>query len=214
MQINDIKIIFGKNLFMKSIYILLLAILFSCTSNRTNHQQNNIPEVLQDNKKSSMTVFSKRGWDDLVDELYHEKLQKDPELNKIDKLYKALIENKTDSLAEFIKYEEKNNSYYSSADLHLKEIQDSSLKKEIETILLNSKNRYKQRSNHWRSLEETLNLANVNASDRYNAVKFLISLSMIGSYQDAIPSSKPIEGVISSYNKLNAKLDSVIIKNK
>ena len=199
---------------MKSIYILLLVIFISCNSKRTNPQQNNIPEALQDNKKSSMAIFSKRGWDDLVEELYNEKLQKDPELNKIDKLYKELRENKADSLGEFDKYEEKNNSYYSSADQHLKEIQDSSSKKEIETILLNSKNSYKQKLNYLRSLEESLNLASVNSSDRYNAVKLLISLSMIGSYQDAIPSSKAIESVISSYNKINTKLDSVIKKNK
>ena len=204
----------AKPLFMKSIYILLLAIFISCNSERTDPQQNNIPEALQDNKQSSKAIFSKRGWDDLVEELYNEKLQKDHELNKIDKLYKELRETKVDSLGEFDKYEEKNKSYYSSADLHLKKIQDSSLKKELETILLNSRSRYEQKLNHWRSLEETLNLASLNASDRYNAVKLLISLSMIGSYQEALPSSKPIESVISSYNKLNTKLDAVIKKNK
>jgi len=199
---------------MKSIYIFLLAIFISCNSKRTQPQQNNIPEALQDNKKSSLAVYSKRGFDDLVEDLYNEKLENDPELSKLDRLYKGLNESKNDSLEELNKYVEKNNSYYSSADQHLNRIQDSSLKKEIEIILLNNKNRYKQKLNYLRSLEESLDLKSANANDRYSAVKLLISLSMIGSYQDATPSSKPIESVINSYNKLNTKFDSVIRENK
>jgi len=199
---------------MKSIYIFLLAIFISCNSKRTQPQQNNIPEALQDNKKSSLAVYSKRGFDDLVEDLYNEKLENDPELSKLDRLYKGLNESKNDSLEELNKYVEKNNSYYSSADQHLNRIQDSSLKKEIEIILLNNKNRYKQKLNYLRSLEGSLDLISANATDRYNAVKLLVSLSMIGSFQDATPSSKPIESVINSYNKLNTKFDSVIRENK
>jgi hypothetical protein len=34
------------------------------------------------------------------------------------------------------------------------------------------------------------------------------------SYQDNLPSSKPIETMIDDFNSLNKKLDSVINKNK
>ena len=199
---------------MKSIYIFFLAIFISCNPKRTEHQQNNIPETLQDNKKSSATIFSKRGFDDLVDELYKEKLEKDPSLRKIAKDYQDLKENKSDSLNEFNSYEEKNNNYYSSADRHLKEIQDSSLNNEISAIVTSSKNRFIQKTSYLNSLEKKLNKESITTTDRYAAIKILITLDMIESYQDVNPWAKPIESILNQFRVLNTKLDSVIKKNK
>lgn len=188
--------------------------LISCNQKRDEHNQNNIPVTLQDNKKSSLEIFSKRGFDDLVDDLYNEKLGKDLVLKMIEKDYKDLIENKSDSLEEFSNYMGKNNNYYSSAERHLKEIKDSVLNKEINSILVNSKNRFTQKISYLNSLEKILNEQEIIAEDRHAAIKILITLVMIESYQDAAPSAKPIESILDEFKNLNTKLDSVIKKAK
>jgi len=200
---------------MKKIFFSICLLIFlSCGNKKKNQQQNNVPEALQDNKKSSLLRISKRGPGDLVDELYKEKLEKDEELLTIDRLYQALKENKTDSLEKFLDYDNKNRMYYKSADLHLKQIEDSLLKKEIETVLINSINKFHVKSGRLTAFENALNNAAVSANDRYTAIKLFISLGMMESYQDDLPSSKPIETMIDNFNSLNKKLDSVISKNK
>lgn len=201
---------------MKRILLFVcILVLTSCNNKKNDQPQNNVPEVLQDNNKQSAVVsYSKRGREDLVDELYKEKLDKTPGLLAIDKLYRVLKEDKIDSLEEFNYYDQKNNEYYKTADFHLKSIQDSFLKKEIETILANSINRFHVKSGRLDALRNALSRSEVSADDRYEAVKLLITLRMMELYQDNLPSSKPIESIVASYNDLNRKLDSTINRNK
>lgn len=199
----------------RSLLFVCILIFTSCNDKKNDQPQNNVPEVLQDdNKKTAIVSYSKRGREDLVDELYKEKLDKTPGLLVIDKLYSRLKEDKIDSLEEFNNYDQKNNEYYETADFHVKRIQDSFLKKEIETILLNSLNRFNVKSGRLDALRNALSRAGVSADDRYVAAKLLITLHMIEAYQDNLPSSKPIESILSSYNDLNRKLDSVINRNR
>ena len=199
---------------MKSIYIFCLATLLSCNSKRNDQQQNNIPETLQGNKKSSVAIFSKRGFDDLVDDLYSEKLEKDQVLKKIDRELKELRENLDDSISDFSNFKEKNNNYYSSANQHLGNIHDSTLNNEIRLILTNSKNRFTQKISYLSSLEKLLNEQENTATDKYAVIKILITLGMMESYQDAAPLAKPIESVLNKFKSINKEMDSIINKNK
>lgn len=196
------------------LFVCLLTFI-SCNDKKNDPPQNNVPEALQDNnKKPGIVSYSKRGRGDLVDELYKEKLESTPELLAIDRLYHNLSEKKPDSLEEFNNYSQKNDEYYKSADFHLKGIKDSLLKKEIEIIFKNSLNRFNAKSARLAALKDALIRAELSADDRYVAMKLLITLNMIETYQGNLPSSKPIESVIDSYNNLHKKMDSVISKNK
>lgn len=201
----------------RSLLFVCLLIFISCNDKKNDQQQNNVPEALQDNSKSGISLVSKRSYDDsrdLVDELYKEKLEKTPVLLSIDKLYKDLKENKPDSLEAFDSHVQKNDQYYKSANFRLRRIRDSLLRKEIETILSNSMNRFTARTSRLTEFKDALNRAELSAHDRYEVVKLLVTLRMMELYQDNLPSSKPIESVIGNYNDLNKKMDSVISKNK
>lgn len=198
-----------------SLLFVCLLIFISCNDNKNDPPQNNVPEALQDNsKRPGIISYSKRGREDLVDELYKEKLESAPALLAIDNLYRSLSENKLDSLEEFNNFDQKNDEYYKSADFHLKGIKDSLLKKEIEIILTSSLNLFNAKSGRLSALKDALIRAELSADDRYITMKLLITLNMIESYQNNLPSSKPIESVIGSYNELHRKMDSVISKNK
>lgn len=204
---------------MKRILLCVCILIFtSCSDQTAEPPQNNVPEALQDdNKKSGILSLSKRSYGDsrdLVEELYKEKLEKTPALLSIDQLYNDLKDNKPDSLEAFDSYLQKNDQYYKSAGLRLRSIQDSFLRKEIETILSNSKNSLTTRAARLASLKDALRRAEVSADDRFEAVKLLVTLRMMELYQENLPSAKPIEMMIGGFNDLNKKLDSVISKNK
>ena len=202
----------------RSLLFVCLLIFISCNDKKNDQQQNNVPEALQDdNKTSGVSLVSKHSYDDsrdLVDELYKEKLEKTPALLTIDKLHKELKENKPDSLDVFDNYVQKNDQYYKSADFRLRRILDSLLRKEIENILSNSINQFTAKTGRLTALKDALSRAELSADDRYEAVKVLVTLRMMALYQDNLPSSKPIESMLGSYNDLNKKMDSVISKNK
>lgn len=200
---------------MKLFSLLVCILMFiSCNNTSNNESQNNIPQALQDNTKPVFTIKSHSGREDLVDDLYNEMVDKDAELRKIDNLYKELRGQKKDSLEKFLSFDQKNHSYYQSAASYLKMIKDSILQKEIETILQNSKNRYQVKKGRLTALENVLDLAESSADDSHFAIKLLVTLRIMESYQENLPSSKPIESLITDYNDLRRKMDSIVIKNK
>jgi len=205
---------------MKKVLIPLIAlILISCTSRKENKTtpQADIPKALQDNKETSLPVFSKRGHDanDLVEELYEEKVKSTPQLQAIEKLIDNLNDSQNDSLATFNDFKSKNQLYYVSAKNHLNSIKDSLLKKEIENVIERSTLSYNNKISGFENLTTILNNKLGTADDRHSALMILISLEMMKEYQEKnIPSSKSIESVINNYNRLIQKMDSVISKNK
>ena len=203
----------------KVLFPLTVLILISCTSRNENKTapQIDVPKALQDNKETSLTVFSKRGYDehDLVEELYEEKVKSTPQLQAIEKLIDNLNDSQNDSLEVFNDFKGKNLQYHGFAKRHLNSIKDSLLKKEIEAVIEKNSLAYNNRISGLENLVTSLNNKSGSAHDRHSALMIVISLGMMKEYQEKnTPSSKPIESVISDYNRLIQKMDSVINKNK
>ena len=187
---------------------------FGCNSKKERSNNQHAPEVLQTNKKESSLSFKKRGSEDLITELYKEKLKDSPDLLEIEELYSELNENKPDSLEDFHDYDSKNKQYYNSANDYLNSLQDSVLKKEIGQLLQNSLNRYNVRIGRLTSFENALDSTTLSSTNRHIILKVLVTLKMMEQYQkDNIPSTKPIEAVIKNCELLNTNLDSAINKN-
>ena len=205
---------------MKKILIPFCLLLFiSCTSRKENKgtPQADVPKALQDNKESSLISYSKRGpYDrDLVEELYKEKLKSTRGLQAIEKMIDELNDAENDSLEVYNEFKSKNQQYYGSANSHLDRIKDSLLKKEIEAVLEKNTAAYNNKIAGLNDLVTTLNSKSGSTSDRHAILMILISLGMMNEYQGKnLPSPKPIESVINSYNILIQKMDSVISKNK
>ena len=95
--------------------ILIFLMLFSCDSSRTQETpQNETPKALED-KTSSSEIVSKRGYNDLIESLYEELVEKTPDLKELETQIDKLAGSKSDSLEQFSKYNGKNQSYYQSA---------------------------------------------------------------------------------------------------
>ena len=198
---------------------LCLLILLSCTSRKENKTapQADVPKALQDNKESSLISISKRGsYDhDLVEELYKEKVKSTPVLQAIETMIDKLNDAKDDSLEVFNDFKTKNQQYYGSAKNHVSSMKDSLLKREIEAVMERNSTAYNNKISGLNELVASLNNKSASVDDRHTALMILISLGMMKDYQESsLPSKKPIESVISSYDHLIMKMDSVINKNK
>jgi hypothetical protein len=205
---------------MKKILISFCLLLFiSCTPREENKDtpQADVPKALQENKDGSLISYSKRGsYDrDLVEELYKEKVKSTPGLQVIEKLIDELNDAENDSLEVYNEFKSKNQRYYGFANSHLNRIKDSLLKKEIEAVLEKNTAAYNNKIAGLYDLVTTLSRKSGSTGDRHTILMILISLEMMNEYQRKnLPSPKPIESVISNYNVLIQKMDSVISKNK
>ena len=118
-------------------------ILASCQDSHVpdKKQSDPPPKALQD-KSSLDEIVSKRGNDDLVERLYNELVDKTPELKGIENRITIVSENKKDSTELFDKYDEKNQTYYRSADKGIGRLGDSILKLKMRTLITNSLTKY------------------------------------------------------------------------
>jgi hypothetical protein len=201
----------------KILFSICLLVFISCDPKKENsqEQQNNVPQALQDEKKSSIISISKRGPEDIVDELYEEAIKNSSELKALEKKILDLNEKKNDSLRVFENYKFKNQDYYTSAGRHLNSIQDSILKKEIEAAFEKDKSRYSNIIARLTELENDLGKQSLYSSDHRTALSLFITLNMMENYRkNNTPSSMLLESVLNEYEALNQKLDSAINKNK
>jgi hypothetical protein len=195
---------------------LLFFILLSCEHQKENKgQKPETPKALQENKQSSLIEFSKRISDDLVDDLYEEKLDEVPELKTLDKKFNALNKSKIDSLAVFHKFDSKNLDYYRSVNAHLNRVQDSFLKNELKTFFENNEVTYTNSVSRLKNLEDQIGKQYISAIDRRIALKLFVTLNMMAEFRKSnMPPASSLESVVNNYKTYNSKLDSAITKNK
>jgi len=195
---------------------LLFFTLLSCEQQKENKEQPpDTPKALQENKQGSLIEFSKRANDDLVDELYEEKLDELPELKALDKKFNDLNKSKIDTLAVFQKFDSKNNDYFTAADAHLNRVQDSFLKNELKTFFENSKTAYLNSISRLKNLEDQIGKQYISAIDRRIALKLFVTLNMMNEFRkNNITPISSFETVFSNFKTYNGKLDSAITKNK
>jgi hypothetical protein len=201
----------------KILFSICLLAFISCSPKKENsqEQQNNVPQALQDEKKSSIISISKRGPEDIVDELYEEAIKNSSELKDIEKKLSGINEKKNDSLRVFENYKFKNQDYYASADRHLNSIQDSILKKEIEAAFEKDKTGYNNIITRLNELENELDKQSLYATDHQVVLKLFVTLNMMQQFRkNSTPPLRLLGSVLNEYKNLNLKLDSTILKNK
>jgi hypothetical protein len=105
--------------YVSAIVIICLLCLQSCR--QTNRQEENKPETpkaLQEEHYSSEVVY-KRGANDLVQSLYDDEVERNPELKTLENNITELKNSGDDSTKQFGFYNEKNIQYFNSAKEHV-----------------------------------------------------------------------------------------------
>jgi hypothetical protein len=168
-----------------------------------------VPQALQENNKSSGSYLSKgkRSPGDLVEELYDELKAQTPALQQLEESINRVKIEKSDSAEPFNEYNEKNNSYYSSAHRHLEAIKDTITRERIKALITASMAGYESRASANKNLLALLNRKDLTLDDLYIAMKLTRTMEMIEKFQrHNLPSTKPLEKVNKDYDKVIMKL--------
>ena len=189
-------------------FSLLLA---ACKQGRNDFQSSpGTPESLQEKNKPGISFGKGRIDEDLVESLYAELLEKNPELSELEKTIENLDEQKQDSVDAFRKFDEKNTSYYHSTERHIGNIKDSLLRIKIKTIIDNSLNSYDRRIAANENLISILGAKDKALGDLHIVLKLVKTLPLIEKYQvENTPSVKSIERVIKSFDKAIQRADTI-----
>lgn len=186
-------------------------ILFSCTNSRDN-ENTEIPKALEE-ETSEVRLFSKRGYADLIDQLYTEEVNKSSELKKIEALIKDIRQAKKDSLEEFEDFKENNNSYYTLALSKSGNITDSLLKKRIAEMIGVSKSNYSDKISELEKAVSVLDGKSATLNDYHIALKIKVTLPLIEKFQNGkLPAIRPIKNLINNYDKVIKRVDSAASK--
>jgi hypothetical protein len=182
------------------LFISFFLIALSCNRHKQQQQQN-VPKALE-GKKSSYSLISKRGNDDLVESLYSELADETPALKKLEEDIDAINSSKEDSLEQFQKFDSKNNSYYNSVQNHTGLILDSLLRERMKNLVQSSLSNYNSLTAPHNNILKSIASKETSISDLHVALKIIKTLPVIGKYQkDNLPTTKSLEGYSQQQTK-------------
>ena len=194
---------------MKKVTLLstiILLIVTSCDKPRIQEKQEQkkeTPKALQEER--SFEMASKRGSDDIMESLYKELADKTPELKELETKLEVLSAGKNDSTELFDGYNGKNQSYYSSAESHIKQINDTILRKKMKLLIASSLTRYNSKISKHSELLKSIDKKTMTLNDLHEILIITTTLPLIEKYQnDNLPATKSLNG----YSK---QLDKVIL---
>lgn len=200
---------------MKHIFFVAIVLLstLSCNNHRTEDKpKQDVPKALDD-KKSSLEIISKRGGENIVESLYDELLTKNAELKSLEERIDALNESQADSTEKFNNFDNKNQSYYTSANNHIENINDSALKTRIKNIIAASVVKYNSSISKQKELLQIINAKSNSISDLHTALKIVKTLPLIEQYQKSnLPKSTPLEGYIKQQESTIILADTLLKK--
>ncbi len=174
------------------VYCLLICVAFSCKDvERSTKSKDETPTALAD--EESYDIISKRGREDLIDNLYAEILTKDLALKKVDDNIKEIENGKSDSLKKFNSYDEKNRDYFFSANARVKGIKDSVLRKNLTALIAKNMEEYEIKIERHKKLINSIDTKIDSLKDLLLALKISKTLPLIEKYQkENLPSKKSI----------------------
>jgi hypothetical protein len=174
---------------------LMAVFLLSCSNKRQEAPPNYaIPKALEKDG-SSYEFFSKRGKDDLLEDIYRELVSKDSNLRRLEGDLNELQDSKDDSLGLFERFNNKNKDYFNAADRHLSGFQDSLLRQRMRTLVASQMEKYQSRIAPHKELLELVSTNQVRISDLHEVLKIVHTLPVINNFQETnLPDSKSLEG--------------------
>jgi hypothetical protein len=179
-------------------FILIILTVASCDNSRTPEKSNpETPRALED-KNSSYEIVSKRGSDDLVEDLYNELADKTPELKELENQIENLNKSKSDSTYLFNKYNRKNQSYYNTADSHIDQMKDTALRDKLKLLISSSQTKYNSTISRHSDLLNLIEAKTSTLNDLHEILKVTRTLPLIEKYQnDNLPKTKSLQGYLN-----------------
>ena len=149
-----------------------------------------------------------------MESLYKELADKTPELKDLETKLDALSASKSDSTEQYDKYNGKNGSYYSSADNHIKQINDSTLRKKMNSLISSSLTKYKSKIYRHTELLKYIDKKTMTLGDLHEMLIITTTLPLIEKYQnDNLPTTKSVSGYKKQLDKVLYMENNLLQKN-
>ena len=199
--------------FISIIVILFISPVFSCTDNskEKNNSQNETPEIFREKDIFNDISSIKRGYYNIVEELYFEIKEQNEELQPLEKNIEQIAEDNYRDTKEIYKYISNNQNYYTEAKDYIISIQDSVLKEKINVLLVKSEEDFNTYTADLNFLKETLKRKEQKLTDLYSAMKIVITLHSIETYQNNVfPDTTAVNKLIERYENLIDNINTKI----
>lgn len=189
-----------------------LAFLPSCGENQqgrdTKQTEKENPKPLQTDE---IAISSFRGNHDLIQELYDELVNKNVDLQKLEKDIEDFNPNVASE--KFFIYDNKSTNFYNSANVKISSINDTLLKKRILSIILKSENKYHNKTNELNSILKSISQNKLTLNDHHAVLKILLTLPLIEKFQeDHKPDKNEFKSLQIEQQKLIKRIDSLTPK--
>lgn len=163
------------------------------------------PKALQENRMlEDIEEISKRGQDDLVDNLYLELTTKRADLKEMEKDIALKKEDQVEAVHAFETYNSKSNEYYNSANNHLAYVSDPALKEKLLALINESSKKYQVKSATINALVDQIKNQRLTINEYREVIKVLVTIPMIEKFQnDNLPND-------TSYRRISREQRSLI----
>lgn len=189
------------------ICLFIPGLLWSCSKGESAGEapppQEATPEALEEEEFSDFISYKRGRYSDIVQQLYAEALESNPELEALEERIGQLQETHADSLKAYRKYVENNAAYWRSIDGYIANLSDSSLQEELKVLFAGLENEYKEKLAPLEGKAEAIARKEQSLQDRHTLMKLLVTLPMMQRYQqNKLPESKPLDQLIRQYDEV------------
>lgn len=193
-------------------FLVFVAMLVACNEKpKPAALQPETPKALSD-KEDVFEYGSKRGSYDIVENLYHELLQKDADLKRLEEKIDALYISEGDSVKNFNNFNQKNEAYFRAAQLQVDQIKDTVLKVQMNKLVAQNLADYKNVVAKHKALLDTIETQKINISDLHRLLKIVKTLPLIKAYQErSLPKTNALKGFVEQQNQV-IPLEKKLIK--
>jgi hypothetical protein len=191
---------------MRSLFILLCSLTIlslSCTGKKEQQTHNeDVPEALQDNKRSGVSLSSKSyRHQNIIEQLYEELVTGNPSLQELEKNIQNVRISKQDSAIPFAEFDQKNNNYYNTTEEYINSIADSSLKQNIRGLISRSIEKYNFQVQPNKALLEIIANKDIKLSDLHKVLKLTKTVAVMEKFQQSgQPPTHPLQVVNREYD--------------
>lgn len=194
---------------IKKVYIIMMLVMFiSCEAKEKSEQEEEIlPAVLDEGSKASWKLSSLRYDENILDSIYDDVKKEDEELKQLHIELSDTITKKNRLEKEFNNYNNKNLSYYQSANTILNNLENEKLKELLTSILTESETNYSEEVELLKSELDNLNSTNNDLKDYLSVLKVVKTIQYVETYQEK---EKPdIKAIVEIKNRLIEIKDKV-----
>ncbi len=187
-----------KNLTFFFVLIFALTFLSEC-----RQKEENVPDAFQEKSVIDDVSSIKRGYSDLITQLYSEILEKNKDLQALEDSIKNLRKTSSENTEDANNFFENHQKYYNAAYQRIEIIQDSILREKIFEKLSENENSFNEKTKKLTNLLADISQKQAELNDYYTSLKILLTMKQNEEYQNNnLPDTTAVSNLKGKYEDI------------